>query len=138
MRKTSRENIEISDLVGSVLGVAFKNEEFSLGKWGVVDNWTQLLDGVLILIECEKSQKHPNTNVLKLFPYLEENPNAKIFLIHYFYPENKVSPNRLALCDYLGVKMQRDFGYRFQYLSLKCSKDEIASEIIRYKKVCYK
>lgn len=102
MKKTSKENIEISEIIGNALGLTFKNEELSLGNWGEVDNWSKLSDCALILVECEKGQKHPNTNILKLYPYLEENTDLEIILIHYFYPENKAPKNRLALCDYLG------------------------------------
>lgn len=129
MKKTSRENIAVSEIIGKALGITFKNEEFSLGKWGEVDNWAQLPDNTLIFIECEKGQKHPNTNVLKLYPYLEENPKAIIILIHYFYPENKAPKNRLTLCDYLGDKMEQLFGGRFKYVSLKCKKNEIAGKL---------
>lgn len=134
MKKTEPENIEISNHIGSVLGVSFKNEEFSLGKWGEVDNWAQLSDDTLILIECEKGQKHPNTNVLKLYPYLEENSDIKILLLHYFYPENKAPKNRLLLCNFLGEKMEQQFLERFQYFSLKCTENKIAEKLQEEKK----
>ncbi len=134
MKKTAKDNIEISKLIGTVLGVSFKNEEFSLGKWGDVDNWTQFTDDTLILIECEKGQKHPTTNVLKLYPYLEENLRVNIILFHYFYPENKTPKNRLALCNYLGIKMEQQFEERFQYISLRCNINEISDKLREQKK----
>lgn len=134
MKKTEKENIEISKLIGADLGVSFKNEEFSLGKWGEVDNWAQLPNDNYVLVECEKGQKHPNTNVLKLYPFLEENTDFKIILIHYFYPENKAPKSRLALCDYLGRKMEKAFVERFQYVSLRCREDEIAEKLREQKK----
>jgi hypothetical protein len=134
MKRTNAENIEISNRIGKVLGLSFNNEEFSLGEWGEVDNWTTLSDGIFILIECEKGQKHPNTNVLKLSPYLEENTGIKILLVHYFYPENKTPKSRLALCDYLGKKMEKEFFERFQYVSLRCKAEEIAEQLREQKK----
>jgi hypothetical protein len=134
MKKTSKENIAISETIAKALGITFNNEEFSLGKWGEVDNWAQLEDSTLILLECEKGQKHPNTNVLKLYPYMEENPNIKIFLLHYFYPENRAPKNRLALCHFLGEKMEQLFAERFKYVSLSCTENEIAEKLWEHKK----
>lgn len=125
MKKTSKENIEISDLIADSLGINFRNTEYSLGKWGEVDNWAMLTNGTILLLECEKGQKHPNTNVLKLYPFLEENSDKTIVLIHYFYPENKATKNRLALCDFLGDKMEKLFLGRFQYISVRCEIHEI-------------
>ena len=129
MKKTNNENIEISEIIGKILNVRFENTEFSLGKWGDVDNWCRVSKNELYLIEYEKSQKHPNTNVLKLYPYLEENPNISLTLIHYFYPENKAPKNRIALCDFLGNKMNSEFGYRFKYFKLMCEKTKIKREL---------
>ncbi len=129
MKKTEKCNIEISNHIGAVLGISFKNEEYALGKWGEVDNWSQLYDDTLILIECEKGQKHPNTNVLKLYPYLEENPGIKIILVHYFYPGNKAPKNRISLCDFLGKKMEQQFFERFKYISLRCNVNELAEKL---------
>lgn len=134
MKKTEKNNIKISKHIGEVLGVSFKNEEFSLGKWGEVDNWAQLSDDMLILIECEKGQKHPNTNVLKLYPYLEENPDKTIVLVHYFYPENKAPKNRRALCDFIASKMENSLKDRFQYISLKCEKQYISEKLREQRK----
>jgi len=132
MKKTSKENIEISDLIADSLGINFRNTEYSLGKWGEVDNWAMLPNGTILLLECEKGQKHPNTNVLKLYPFLEENSDKTIVLIHYFYPENKATKNRLALCDFLGDKMEKLFLGRFQYYSLKCKPKEISDTFTKH------
>ncbi len=129
MKKTAKDNIEISKLIGYGLGVTFKNEEFSLGKWGEVDNWCEIAYDTIVLVEFEKAQKHPNTNVLKLFPYLEVNSDIKIILIHYFYPDNKVPKNRLALCSFIAEKMSKEFEGRFQYINLNCSEGEIENKI---------
>lgn len=134
MKKTSKENIVISDLIADSLGINFRNTEYSLGKWGEVDNWAMLPNGTILLLECEKGQKHPNTNVLKLYPFLEENSDKTIVLIHYFYPKNKAPKNRLALCDFLSDKMERQFVERFKYVSLKCNANEIADKLREQKK----
>ncbi|MBT4399516.1 MAG: hypothetical protein HOD37_08525 [Bacteroidetes bacterium] len=70
----------------------------------------------MILLEVEKGQKHPCTNVIKVWPYLEENPELKIFLIQIVRQENKAPKNRIALCKYMGKKMESEFPNRFKYL----------------------
>ena len=72
----------------------------------------------MILLECEKGQKHPNTNVLKVWPYLENNKNIKIILFQYFFKENKAPKNRVALCGFTGEKLENQFRNRFQYVQL--------------------
>ena len=134
MKKTSEENIEISDLISDSLGISFRNTEYSLGKWGEVDNWAMLPNDTIVILECEKGQKHPNTNVLKLYPFLEENSDKTIVLIHYFYPKNKAPKNRLALCDFLSDKMEQLFVGRFHYISLRCDANEISEKIWEQKK----
>jgi hypothetical protein len=134
MKKTSEENIEISDLISDSLGISFRNTEYSLGKWGEVDNWAMLPNDTIVILECEKGQKHPNTNLLKLYPFWEENSDKTIVLIHYFYPKNKAPKNRLALCDFLSDKMEQLFVGRFHYISLRCDANEISEKIWEQKK----
>jgi hypothetical protein len=134
MKKTSKENIAISETISKALGITFINEEFSLGKWGEVDNWCELSNDTIVLLECEKGQKHPNTNILKLYPWLEEFPKVHVILLHYFFPENKAPKNRVALCSYIGEKMENNFGIRFQYVHLKCEGKMIASELKKHNK----
>lgn len=132
MKKTAKENIAISQIIEDALGITFNNEEFSLGKWGEADNWCELSHDTIILLECEKSQKHPNTNVLKLYPYLEEFPLVHVILIHYFFPENKAPKNRVTLCNFLGKKLEFEFGTRFLYVHLKCQPEQISEELRKY------
>jgi hypothetical protein len=93
----------------------FQPKEFSLERWGSVDFYTKK-DGVLMLLEVERGQKHPNINVLKLWPYLEENLHIKILLIHVFcIKEIKAPKNRIRLCSFLGEKLENIFPNRFRY-----------------------
>lgn len=131
MKKTNKDNLLISDVIADSLGITFNNEEFSLGKWGEVDNWCELGHDTIILLECEKGQKHPNTNVLKLFPYLEQFPLVHVILIHYFFPENKAPKNRIDLCKFISEKIRENFGPRFQYIYLNCKVDLISNELTK-------
>lgn len=118
MKKTNQENIVISREIESILPINFEDVEFSLDGWGEADNYTWLNSRTLILLECEKSQKHPNTNVLKVWPYLEKNTKIKLILFHYFFRENKAPKNRVALCGFTGEKLENQFKNRFQYVPL--------------------
>lgn len=129
MKKTAEENIQIADIIGNALGVSFHNEEFSLDEWGDVDDWCELSHDMLILLECENSQKHPNTNVMKLYPWLEKYPKVHVILIHYFFPENKAPKNRIGLCDFIAGKMMNEFGVRFEYVQLNCGRDLIGKHL---------
>jgi hypothetical protein len=55
---------------------------------GEVDNYAIIEKNTYVFLECEEG-KNTNTNVLKLYPYLEENPQISITLIHFFFKENK-------------------------------------------------
>lgn len=118
MKTTNTENHIISAIVGKELGIRFQDREFSLGKWGDVDNYCEVASNRYVLMECENAQKHPNTNVLKLYPYLEENPGVSIILLHYFFPKNQAPKSRRMLCDYIANKIEQEFRGRFQYISL--------------------
>lgn len=110
MRKTAISNHPIA----ASLPYAFQTNEFSLKSWGIVDFYAQK-DNVLILLEIEKGQKHPNTNVLKLWPYLESDSSIKIILIHVFMPQNVAPKNRVELCNFLGSKLENMFPKQFRY-----------------------
>ena len=129
MKSTHSNNISVSGIIENQLGILFNNHEFSLNGWGEVDNYCRLDNNNFIFLECEKGQKHPNTNLLKLWPYLEENPNIKIVLFHYFFPENNAPKNRLALCKFLANKLETEFHDRFQYFKIEGGADSISQSL---------
>ena len=118
MKPTNIDNCIVSKIIGETLVIKFRNEEYRLASWRDTDNYCKIFDNAYMLIKCEKGQKHPNTNVLKLYAFLEENPNIKLVLLHYFFPESNAPKNRLALCDFIAKKMEQHFPERFQYLKL--------------------
>ncbi|MFV1883025.1 MAG: hypothetical protein ACMZ7B_00840 [Balneola sp.] len=111
MRKVNLENIELINK----LPFTFERKEYSLEGWGEVDFYCYH-DEVLVLIEIEKGQKHPNTNVLKLWPYLEDHPEQFVLLIQIIRPENKAPKNRVKLCQFTGIKLENLFKNRFRYI----------------------
>tara|TARA_Y100000591_G_C21502163_1_gene530483 strand:+ start:164 stop:568 length:405 start_codon:yes stop_codon:yes gene_type:complete len=112
--RTNPENQKIVDFFEFNL----ESHELDLEGWGRVDFYAYHND-ILVLIEVEKGQKHPNTNVLKLWPYIEENPDQKMFLIHVIRNENKAPKNRLALCDFTGKKLENIFPTQFSYMLIR-------------------
>lgn len=135
MKQTSQENINISRRIEAIMNLVFENHEFDLNGWGHADNYCWTDDQTLILLECEKGQKHPNTNVLKVWPFLEQKNQLSITLLQYFFPENKAPKNRLSLCDFIGNKLQNQFGSRFQYLQLHEPIDDVLVDQIKSLKI---
>ncbi len=112
MRSVSQENTSIAQL----LPFEFEKKEFKLNCWGQADFYC-LHEGVLVLLEIEKGQKHPNTNVLKVWPYLDEYPEKKILLIQLIREENRAPKNRLNLCKFTGKKLEEMYAGRFSYVN---------------------
>ncbi|MBK7652440.1 MAG: hypothetical protein IPJ20_19350 [Flammeovirgaceae bacterium] len=69
---------------------------------------------------------------MKLYPYLEEFPLVHVILIHYFFPENEAPKSRVALCDFIGAKMESELGIRFQYVPLRCEEKLIGEELKKH------
>ena len=111
MSKVTEEN----QFIANCLGIDFESSELKLGKWGNVDFYSQH-GNILVLLEVEKGQKHPSTNVIKVWPYLEENPDLKILLIQIVRQENNAPKNRIALCKYIGKKIESEFPKRFRFV----------------------
>jgi hypothetical protein len=107
--------IKFSNIIGEELGLRLKNSEFNYGKGiGRADNYC-IQNGWIVIFEMEFSQRHPEMNVLKAWPYLEEYPDKKIFLIQHIIDEKSVSPNRISLCKWIGKKMEAENKNRFFY-----------------------
>jgi len=72
-----------------------------------------------LLLEVEGKQHHPNTNVLKLWPFLEAHQNLSVILVHAF---EKNGRNRLSsrgkLAEWLAKKMRKTLRSRFRYFRI--------------------
>lgn len=122
MSKTNEQSV--SDLITENLNINFQDSKYRLDGWGEVDNWVQLDNGVYLFLEVETSQKHPNTNVLKLWPYLDENKGIRIFLIQaYFLTSPGLSSNRGKLGEWTANKLKNILGKRFDYYKLVVDDD---------------
>lgn len=114
-----------SSEIATMLGITLTNNEYKLGEWGRADNHVWLTKNLLFLIEIEKSQRHPEMNVLKVWPYLEKNTQLKIILVQHIISEDSVSPNRIRISKWLDIKMASELGSRFNYhLLVNSIKDE--------------
>lgn len=112
-----------------MLDLKFENSKFKLDGWGEVDNWIKLENGVFIFLEIETSQKHPNTNVMKIMPYLEENKTIRAFLIQTFFPNSPgVKSNRGKLGEWTANKFKKIYGKRFDYFKLVITNDILTEQ----------
>ncbi|MCZ2153592.1 MAG: hypothetical protein LC114_06770 [Bryobacterales bacterium] len=113
--------------VSREVGVPIDNKEYEIGSWGRADCYAWLSKKKLLLLEIEKSQKHPCTNVLKLWPYLMERPDLRIVLVQAFFDTNPSrTGSRGALCTWLGSEMQQQLGGRFRYIRVLIASDDYA------------
>jgi hypothetical protein len=114
-----RNELVVSGLIASATGISFENKGLSLGYWGNADNYAQINSHTYICLEVEKEQKHPITNVVKYWPYLEQTDKAKMILLHTFFPDSPgLNSSRGKLAEYFAMKMEKLFGNRFKYFRL--------------------
>lgn len=86
--------------------------------WGFPDGHNVLSENSRLFFEIENGQHHPDTNVLKYWPILEENKDLKIILIQWIIKKPK-SRNRWELSKFLGSKMEGLIPDRFLYFFLE-------------------
>ncbi|MBU3025903.1 hypothetical protein [Zobellia galactanivorans] len=107
--------IHFSNLIGSALGLTLNNSELNYGKGiGRADNYC-IINNWYVVFEMEFSQRHPEMNVMKAWPFLDLYPEKRIFLIQHLINEKSVSPNRIKLCSWIGEKMEQHNKGRFFY-----------------------
>jgi hypothetical protein len=111
-----KENILThSNAIGTALGLQLTGKEYSLDAYGRADNHCRLNESLLFLVEIEMSQRHPEMNVLKVWPYLQNHEDQNIILVQHIIDRTSVSPNRLLLCHWLNDEMAKTLASRFRY-----------------------
>ena len=71
--------------LSEALGLEFEGGgRLPVGDWSFSDCRCELGAGRSIFVEVERGQKHPQTNVLEYWPWLEQDPTQRILLIHLF------------------------------------------------------
>lgn len=113
------DEMKVAEYLSEKLRIKFANSKFILNDWGQVDNYCKVDDNIYLFLEVETNQKHPCTNVLKLYPYLEEHKNQKIILVQFYYAKSPgLKSNRGKLSFWLGKKLQELFKNRFYYFRM--------------------
>ena len=114
----------IADVLSKALRVTFDGAHYLLDGWGEADDSALLSPSARLLLEVETSQKHPNTNVLKVWPYLDAHNELSVILIQtYFEDSPGLRSNQGKLADWTASKMEDVFGSRFRYVKLIFSSD---------------
>ncbi|MCK4788145.1 MAG: hypothetical protein KAV87_30660 [Desulfobacteraceae bacterium] len=129
MSRNSEE--KVATLLEDTLGVKFEYSAFKLVKWGNVDEVWGKVDRVAkvcsnkhVFLEVENGQAHPDTNVLKVWPYLRENRRVRIFLIQAFSPKClEKSRARVHLSEWTAHEIEKRFTRRFNYCKITFSGD---------------
>ena len=122
MSKESED--EVAKLLARKLKVKFKNESFPLQEWGRADRWAEIFPNEYLLLEVEKEQRHPCTNVLKVWPYLVEHPEDRIFLVQSFFAKSRRrTSSRRRLSEWTGKKLTKFFPKCFFYCKITVSQD---------------
>lgn len=86
------------------------------GEWGHCDRHAWFGDDVLLVLEVERGQHHPEGNVAKVWPWLRENPGKRFLLIHA-YTADAVALNgsRDRVASWLAETMAKSLRGRFVY-----------------------
>ena len=84
---------------------------------------------VLIAIEIETGQRHPDTNVSKYWFLLQKKIYKKIFLFHYYTHYLKANPSRVELADYLTKQFKEKD--KFEIVGRKIDNSENYSKVLR-------
>ena len=107
---------KVADLISNDLSISFESNNFDLDGWGKVDKWVEISSNVFLFLEVESKQKHPNTNVNKLWPYLDCHQNKKVILIQaYFSNSPGLNSNRGKLSEWTAKQLESIFKGRFYY-----------------------
>jgi hypothetical protein len=105
-------------------GVTFSGPR-PIGEWGNLDNVAELDDGRWLALEVEAQQKHPCTNVLKVWPYLDVNLDTRFLFVHGFFTESaSVDSSRGRLSSWLGERLTQELEWQFQYVRVVCDSDD--------------
>lgn len=116
--------------IGPLIGVKFQSDELRLGTWGSSDRYAILRDNTFLILEVESQQKHPSTNVAKIWPWLEENPSYRVLLIQvYLTGSPGITSNRGRIATWLGAKMEDFLEGRFRYFRWVLNEQHLEEDV---------
>jgi gamma-glutamylcyclotransferase (GGCT)/AIG2-like uncharacterized protein YtfP len=119
--------------LGDAVGLTFEYR-FDLGEHGVVDWCASLDDRRLLFLEFEFAQRHPSTNVAKCWPWLKQNPESRVLLIHAYdkvREQRRPKGSRRRLAAFLGAELATVLDGRFRYLAIDVPPDREAIQEVR-------
>jgi hypothetical protein len=112
----------VARLLQTKLNIKFEKGHHKLGDWGYVDMCSEICSDRFVFFEVEEGQKHPCTNVLKVWPYLETHGSHKVFLIQSFFRKNvKRRSSRRELSQWTGRRLTQTMRGRFHYCKITVS-----------------
>jgi hypothetical protein len=108
------EGLRAVEQLESVLGVGLATSgRVPLGLWSFADCELWISEHIRLFVEIERAQKHPTTNVVKYWPWLDEEPARRLLLIHLF----DQNTSRRQLTRWLGERLELTLPRRFIYVA---------------------
>lgn len=86
--------------------------EYPLALGCRADYGFQIDEQRFLFVEIEVGQTHPQTNVVKYWPWLDESEQREVLLVQLFYGNTR----RRRLTAWLGKRLGNVFGGRLIYL----------------------
>jgi hypothetical protein len=102
-----------ADLAGR-LKLPLTAKAFPLLDGSRADGVAKVGKSTFVFLEVERSQKHPSTNVVKYWPWLEDDSSRRMLLIQVFAGNR----HRRRLTAWVADKMRRVLGDRFHYCAV--------------------
>ena len=113
----------VSELLNRRLPVTFTGRKYRT-EWGEADDHVFLTANRLLILEVERNQRHPGTNVLKIWPQLHSHQRLNVMLIHAFIESGKaMNGSRKLLNDWMADRLEKVYRRRFVYCQLIVSGD---------------
>ena len=113
----------VSELLNRRLTVTLTGRKYRT-EWGEADDHVFLTANRLLILEVERNQRHPGTNVLKIWPQLHRRRRLNIMLVHAFIEGSKaMNGSRKLLNDWISDRLEKEYWRRFKYHQLIVSDD---------------
>ena len=113
----------VSELLNQRLPITFFGRKYRT-QWGEADDHIFLTANRLLILEVERNQRHPGTNVLKIWPQLHRRRRLNVMLIHAFMESGKaMNGSRKLLNDWVADRLEKEYRRRFVYYQLIVSDD---------------
>lgn len=116
-------------LLTEALGVTFSPGKLDLGGWGESDLHADPAPLRKLIVEVEHGQKHPTTNIAKIWPWLEAQPDVRVLFVHAFITPNAIPGNRQRVAAWIGEQLEHELQGRLLYRRLVIDNEKITEGI---------